>query len=126
MRRLFGLTLLALLYMAAPAAAQAPAVPADSFGWDEAAPSLAAANAYIYEAEIDNVVRTPALTAVCTGAVSPFFCKAPIPAVTPAAHTVRIRASEVVNGQTLVSAFSTPLSFLMRAIPSTPANVRIV
>lgn len=100
-------------------------VPTDKLGWDQAAASLAVANTYQAVVELDGVIQ-PAQVVTCTGTASPFVCTTAIPATTPGPHTARIRVSETVNGVTLTSAFSVPLSFTLRAVPATPANPRIL
>jgi hypothetical protein len=107
--------------------AQTTAVPADSLSW-EITEGLAAANRFTYTLELDGVVQT--VTAVtCSQLPAPAVnaqCVTAIPAITPGAHIVRVRATDMVNGTPLMSAFSLPLSFAMAAIPATPVNLNII
>ena len=125
-RSLLGLpvlSLLLILFGAVSAAAQA--APTDRFEWSIAAPTLAVANAYRYDLELDAVILPTALVTTCTGAVSPFICRAPIPAVTPTAHVARVRAVDT-TATVIVGPFSDPINFTMRATPAKPAGLTVV
>jgi len=115
-----------LILMALPALVAGQAATAtDQIEWDQAAPDLATAAAYMALLEVDGVER-PAQAVTCTGVASPFVCSTSIPAVTPGPHTVRVRVSESMDGVPLTSDYSVPLSFMMRAVPATPGNPRVV
>ena len=120
-RRVIGIMVVGLAWSAT---AFAQASPSDKFAWDQAAPSLAVAQAYGYALDLDGVVQPTRLTATCAGATSPYQCSAPIPAVTPSAHVARVRAVDT-NGTAIVGPFSDPLSFTMRATPAKPGNLTI-
>lgn len=110
---------------AVPAFAQTPAAtPTSALGWNEAAPTVAAAQGYTYSYIPDGgvpIILTPA-SVVCSGAVSPFACQAPFPAFTPTSHTIALIAGNGAGD----SLPSTPLAFTFVVIPSAPTNVRIV
>jgi hypothetical protein len=101
-----------------------PAAPTDRFAWDQEASSLAVASAYRYDVEIDSGAPV-VLVSTCTGVASPFVCSAAIPAVTPTTHVARVRAVDP-SPTPIVSAWSAPLTFTMRATPATPAGLRII
>jgi hypothetical protein len=124
---LIPLSLLVLLAGAVPAFAQVSTRPTDAFAWDQDGPSQVVVQAYRYELELDGVVATTPLMATCSGLVMPFLCTAPIPAVTPTTHAIRLRAVDVsVPATPIAGGWSDVFSFLMRAIPATPRAVRIV
>lgn len=102
------------------------ATPTDRLGFDQAAATLAVAQGFTVSLELDGVVLPTTQALTCTGAASPFACSTAIPAVTPGTHAVRLRVNETTNGATLSSAWSSALSFTMRAVPATPGNVRLV
>lgn len=125
-------SLLVLAALSAPSLTFAQAAkPTDKFSWtqDDGVTANAAAT-YRYEVEIDSKpLADPLVGVVCTGAARPWTCTAPIPAVTPSSHTVRLRAvdqslPDVINW--LFSEWSDPYVFIMRATPAKPANVRVV
>jgi hypothetical protein len=119
--------LLLIACLALPVLASAQAAPTDRFAWDQAAASLALAQGYRYDLELDAVLLAAPLVTTCTGAVSPYVCSAPIPAVTPSAHTARVRAVDApVGGTAIVGLFSAPFSFTMRATPAQVTGLRIV
>lgn len=112
-----------LLALASTAFAQAPAAPTDRFAWDMPDPA-ATAQGYRWELEIDGNSTPVVLTATCAGA--PTVCTAPIPAVTPSQHSVRLRAVDAPTGATpIVSPWSDPFTFRMRATPGKPTNITI-
>jgi hypothetical protein len=114
--------LLALLLLAPAAAAQTPGSSAQRFAWDQAAPTIADAQALTYRYYPDGAaagVTFPAVT--CAGAVSPFTCSAPIPAFTPGNHTIALTAANVAGE----SPKSGPFVFVFVVIPGAPVNVRI-
>jgi len=119
------LVLSLLLFIAPAAFAQSNAAPTDKFAWNIEAASLAVAQAYTYELELDGTVLATALVTTCSGAASPYDCNAPIPAVTPSTHTARVRAVDT-SGTPLTGPFSDLLTFTMRAVPSKPGNFRII
>jgi hypothetical protein len=110
------------------ASAQTSGGPTSRLGWDQAAPSLAAAQGFVYEAFFDGTQTVTTLTATCTGTASPFSCVAPFPALSTGAHSTQIRAVDTVSvvGQRLVSPLSTTFNFTLVALPGAPTNVRIV
>lgn len=117
-----------MLALPAIAHAQTNARPTDKFEWSIVASSLSQAQGYTYELELDAVLQTAPLVHTCTGSgAGPFTCSAPIPAVTPTTHTARVRAADkAVVDQVLVSDWSDPVTFTMRAVPGKPGNLRIL
>lgn len=95
--------------------------PASQLVWDQAAPTLAAAQAYVYRAYADGATTASTLPATCTGASSPFVCRAPFPPFTPGSHTLALTAGNEAGE----SPRSAVLTFTFVLIPSVPANVRI-
>lgn len=100
--------------------------PSDKFAWTQDAGSLTTVQSYRYELELDAVIQATALVTTCTGTDSPFNCSAPIPAVTPSNHSVRIRAVDVSGSSPLVGDWSDVFTFVMKAIPSKPAGIKII
>jgi len=119
------LSMLVVMLMLSATSAFAQAAPTDKFRFDLDAGSLAQANGYRYELELDGVVLPTPLVTTCLNAASPFACTAPIPAITPTSHVARIRAVDT-SGTSIVGPFSDPLSFTMRATPSKPTGLTIV
>jgi len=117
--------MLVVMLMLSATSAFAQAAPTDKFRFDLDAGSLAQANGYRYELELDGVVLPTPLVTTCLNAASPFACTAPIPAITPTSHVARIRAVDT-SGTSIVGPFSDPLSFTMRATPSKPTGLTIV
>ena len=107
------------------ASAQTPVVGTERVAWDQGGATLASVQAYVYETQ-DGAAAPVAITNVtCAGTASPFQCSVRLPALTTGLHSLAVRASVVVNGQTLSSAFSVPLSLLIVAVPAVPQNVHI-
>ena len=121
MRVLFALV---LLLFSASVQAQTNATSTDRFAWD-IAEGLVAAQRYTYTLEIDGVLRSGPVAVTCTG-FAQATCTTPIPALTPGAHTLRVRITDTVDGVPINSEFSAPLAFTMRAVPNAPNNVRIL
>lgn len=127
LRSVLPLVLLALVLSASSAFAQA--APTDKFGFDIAAASLAQANGYRYDLELDNVLQPSPLVVTCvtpSGTPVQFSCTAPIPAITPTTHTARIRAVDTSGSTPLLGPWSDLLTFTMRATPAKPSGLTIV
>jgi len=121
--RVFALTLGILLLGSTTTFGQT-AKPGQSFAWDTA-DTPARAQSHRWELELDGVVAPTPLRATCVpGTGSDASCSALIPAVTPAQHSVRLRAVDAADS-TLVSDWSAPLTFTMRAVPATPTGLTI-
>lgn len=118
------LLMAACVLFAAPAFAQT-ATPTDQFQWQMAAVNLTQASGYRFDVELDAGTPVTLAGVTCTGAASPFTCKAPIPPVTPTTHTARVRAVDA-NGTPIIGPFSDPITFTMRATPGQPTNLTIV
>ena len=128
MKRLILIALVfALIGFAASATAQTPATNGNKIAWDQAAPTLAIAQSYVYKYYPDAAAAGVTLAPVtCVGQASPagattFQCEAPFPAFVPGAHTLTLTASNEA-GESVKSA---PLSFTFVVIPSAPAALRI-
>jgi hypothetical protein len=123
----FIFALAAFLLSIVPAAAQTTALPNQALGWTQAAADLAEAQSLRYDLDLDGT--TTALQGHMCGnstIAGQFDCFAPLPAMTPGAHILRLRSVRLVSGTELASAFSAPLNIVMIAVPSTPTNVRLV
>ena len=100
----------------------AQAVPTSHLTWDQAAPDLATAQAYVYAYYPDGAVTsTPLANVVCSGAASPFTCTVGFPAFTPGSHSLQATATNAA-GESLKS---TPFPFIFVVLPVAPANLRI-
>ena len=118
--------LFALAFLSISSVSFAQVSPTDKFAWDQAAATLAIVQGYRYELELDGVVVPSPLVATCTGTASPFACTAPIPAVTPATHTAKVRAVDMSGTTPLVGPFSDPATFTMRATPAKPSGLTVI
>lgn len=108
-------------------AAQTPSLPGDRLGFDQAAGTLADAQAYAYSGYFDGASTATLLTATCAGTISPFSCSAPLPPLLTGTHTVELTAKVILpDGRSAESAKSAAFSFRIFAAPNTPANIRIV
>lgn len=114
--------LLLLVLFAVPVSVFGQAAPGKKLAWDQAASSLAEAQAYTYKYYPDGATTGIALSGVtCAGTASPFVCDVAYPAFTPGSHTLTITASNAA-GESVPSA-SFAFSFVV--IPSSPTNIRI-
>lgn len=112
-----------LVATAASAQTPPPASAGKSFGWDQAAPSLADANAYVYKFYLNGAaVGVIAAPVVCSGAASPFLCVTLIPAFTPGTHAIQATASNAAGE----SPKSSPFTFTFIVTPGTPSGFRIL
>lgn len=110
------------LMVASVAFAQPPATASNKLGWDQAALTLAEAQAYTYKYYPDNGVAGITLTpATCTGTTSPFSCEAPFPVFTPGPHTLTLTTSNLAGE----SPKSLPLSFVFVVTPTSPTTLII-
>jgi len=113
-----------VLFVTLPAHAQVK--PTDNLMWVQDESSLAIAQGFRYELELDNVVLVEPLKVTCSGIVRPWNCQAPIPAVTPTTHTIRIRPIDITNADPIVGPWSDIFTFTMRAVPSKPTGIKII
>lgn len=121
-----GLLAVLMVLVAVPALAQTQVVGTERIGWDQPAASLADAQGYAYD-YVDGSAAAVRLSGVtCSGTASPFLCSVRLPALTTGIHSLRTVASVTVNGQTLTSPQSAPLSLLMMAVPAAPQNLRLL
>lgn len=120
-KALFAAVVLAIASTAAAQVSKAT----DRFGWTMDT-TLALAQAYRYEIEIDGVISPTPLTHQCTAA-TPVECAAPIPAITPSRHEVRIRAVDLsFTTSPDFGPWSDVFTFTMRATPVKPGQIRIL
>lgn len=122
MRRLCPLLL--ILGLAAPALAQTPVLQIDKLAFDVPTATLAEASANKYLAYLDATPVGVSLVTTCTGTASPFVCKAPIPALTPGAHTVTVSMVVTLpDSRSMESLKSQAYSFTL-VVAATPLNLR--
>lgn len=114
------------LLFSCTAHAQTPVVGTERLQFDQAAPDLATAQAYVYRLVIDGVRQAVPVTVTCAGSVSPFACTTPFPALTPGDHTIALTAAVVVNGVEAESLPSVALPVRLVVAPNPPQNLRIV
>ncbi len=103
--------------------------PTDKFQWTMEDSGLAIVQAFRYELELDNVVRSAPLVTTCVTSPPPavnFTCTAPIPAITPSNHMARVRGVDIADTAPFIGEWSDPLNFNMRAAPSKPGNLKII
>jgi hypothetical protein len=121
-KKYFLAVLISILTFASVASAQPPATGTSKIGWDQAAPSLAEAQGYIYKYYPDSATVGTTLNLVtCIGTISPYQCEVAFPAFTPGAHTLTITAGNIAGE----SAKSSPLNFAFVVTPSIPTNLKI-
>ncbi len=85
-------------------------------------------NSYQYQLEMDGVVQPAPLAVTCT--VNPTNANnsdvsAPIPPLTPATHTARVRAVDPSTTPPLQGDWSDPATFTLKAAPRKPVNLRL-
>jgi hypothetical protein len=119
-------TILTALTFAGVVSAQTPTgTPSSQLSWDQVAPTVNDARAYVYKYYPDGATAASAgvtiPTVTCTGLTSPFQCSASFPAFTPGPHTLTLTASSAAGE----SAKSPSMSFTFVVIPAAPANLRI-
>lgn len=123
MRRIL-MMVAASLVLSVPAMAQTGPV-GSGLAWDQAAPTLAAAQGYIYRASFDGGGFAP-VPATCAGTASPFACTIALP-LQAGAHTARVSAAQVVEGQESEQAISPVFAFtLTPGQTAAPGNLRLV
>jgi len=126
MRRIHGIgAAVVLLVAAAYVAAQSipNAGPNDSFGWNQTAPALTDANAYVYKYYLDGATMGSVFSGVkCTGSAAPFACAVKIPTFSPGQHSLTITAAN----STGESAQSVPFAFVYGNPPPSPNNISII
>jgi len=121
MTKLLLLTLGLLVALAAPLAAQTPALPTSVLGWDQGGATLADVNTLVTRIYVDNAQGVAVTGRTCAGTVSPFQCRAPLPALTPGLHAIRLTSA--------VDAFESPLSVALditMIVLVTPTNLQIL
>lgn len=99
--------------------------PVFRLAWDQVASTAAEATSYVYEASLDGAPLAVLSGVTCAGTASPFVCSVALPPLASTAHTIAIRAVQMVGGQRLESPLS-PLFGFSFALPSAPQNLRIL
>lgn len=124
MRTIVCLTLLVVSW-GWPAVAQT-VLPIDRFEFSQAAPDLATAQSYTYQAYIDALPPVE-LTATCEGTASPFVCRAPLPPHVTGPHVAAVTtAIRLPDGRLAESPRSEPYAYRIVVAPSAPTGLRIV
>lgn len=113
------LTLL-LVFLSASAFAQT-GTPDSRLAFNQIAPDLATAQAYVYRVYADGGAPNSLASVTCSGATSPFVCSAPFPAFTPGAHTVTLTAVNAAGEGPMSAVFG----FTFVVLPAAPQNLRI-
>lgn len=94
--------------------------------WTQAAATLPEAQSYVYRYYLDGAVNGAVFGGVaCSGTVSPWTCRAPLPVTLGGEHTVTVTA-ELPTGER--GGMSAPTTFTIELLgaPTTPAPVIIV
>ena len=123
------ISVLIALVLSTALLAQTPTLPGDRLGFDQSAATLAEAQSYTYRIYLDAATVGVTIVATCTGAVSPFSCTAPLPALTTGTHTSQLTASLVLpppDGRIVESTKSAVFTFRLFAAPASPSGQRIV
>lgn len=116
---------LVLMLWPIPAYAQTQAVGTETLAWDQAGDALATVQSHTYLWADGTAAPTPLAGVTCAGTASPYRCSARLPALTTGLHALTLAARAVINGQTLTSTPSAPLSLLIVAVPAVPQNLRV-
>ena len=117
--------LVGLMVLALPSLLRAQTqqvIATDQLAWDQPAPSLADAQAYVYKLYTDGGTQGVTLSGVtCSGTASPFLCQLPFPAFTPGVeHTIVVTASNLAGESAKTGTFK----FTFIIVPQAPSNVR--
>jgi hypothetical protein len=94
--------------------------------WTQAATTLPEAQSYVYRYYLDGAVNGAVFGGVsCSGTVSPWTCRAPLPVTLGGEHTLTVTA-ELPTGER--GGMSAPTTFTIELLgaPTTPAPVIIV
>ncbi len=112
------------LGFALPVYGQTPAVPSDKLAWTQAT-SGASASQLSYAAFVDGVrVAIPTATCTAGSAAGTLECQAPLPAMTPGAHSIELIAIFSDGTTAVESPKSVPLAVLV-VVVTPPTNLRI-
>ena len=114
--RHIGLIAALVVGMSSAAVAQTPVTPAQFIGVDQSD----YANVTRFELRVDTGAWTDAGKPAATGAAN--TVKLAMPAMTPGAHAITVRACNAAG----CSAATAPFSVTLVVIPTVPANVRVV
>lgn len=116
--------ILGMLLVAGTVQAQS-VTPANKLAWNQQAPDVATANAYVYKYYADGAIVGVMVAATCAAAIAPDTtgetCSFPFPAFTPGSHSLTLTASNIAGE----SAKSAPITFTMIVTPVAPGSLRI-
>lgn len=128
MKRLLLLVLAVLAVAGVVWSQSVPRATADMrLAWDQAALSLADAQAYRYTAYVDGATEGVVVPATCAGDASPFVCATPLPVTMLGDHTV-IVAAQTALGESEWSGEARSESFTFRVVApaSSPFRLRLL
>ena len=104
--------------------AQTAATGKEKIGWDQDAVTLATAQAYKVDVELDGTIAIDAGPVVCSGSSTPYLCTSPFPAsLSLGAHTIRVR---IIDTDQLTSDWSASWAILVKKAPGTPGGLHVV
>lgn len=95
--------------------------PTSKLTFNQEAPDLVTAQAYVYRIYADGGASSTLAGVTCSGAASPFVCSAPFPAFTPGAHTLVLSASNAAGEGPMSAVFG----FTFVVLPAAPQGIRI-
>lgn len=104
-----------------PVHAQTPTVPSDQLGWTQSADQI---GLFTFAIVVDGQ-RSVLPGHSCTASQGQFECQAPLPALTPGVHEIRLIAIRTEGTLVAESAPSAPLQVNV-VIVSSPSGLRIV
>lgn len=105
------------------ASAQTPqATPKSKLAWDQDAPDLATAQAYVYQDYVDAAAPITLVGVTCTGTVTPFQCQVAFPVTTNGNHSLQLSSSNAA-GESLKS---NPFAFVFVTVPTPPRNIKVI
>lgn len=104
-----------------PVSAQTPIVPSDRLGWTQSADQI---DLFTFAIVVD-WQRSALAGHSCAPSNGAFECEAPLPALTPGVHEIRLIAVRTEDGVAAESAPSEPLTINV-VVVSSPSGLRIV
>lgn len=107
-------------------AAQLVSPPYPTVEWNQNATLLTEVQGYIYRYYLDGATNGPALSSVtCSGTVSPWTCKAPLPVTLPGTHTLSLTA-ELTTGERGAMSETATFELVPPTGPGQPQTVIII